>query len=186
MARFASKVPEECQRLFDEDSVKLTATERGRRDEILQVLIAARRLFTVQEVSKVLAFNHVTQTIDNENIDFEPAEEITRLCQPLVKVSSNHRVLFIHGSAKEFLLQRHLTKRESELFLARKCLGILTRQFYRDRRLAATCYADIFWRGPPTRPKALCHVKKNQYFTNMQFCISKTMLLRFLIRPKTL
>lgn len=137
MARFASKVPEEYQRLFDEHNAKLTANERNERNEILQMLVVAKKIFSVQEVSKLLAFDHLTQTIDTEDIEFEPAEEITRLCQPLVKVSANRRVVLIHDSAKEFLLQCHLTKHESELFLARKCLGILTQQSYRDWRLAA-------------------------------------------------
>ena len=137
MAAFGSKFPDEYRRLFSEHSARLTSTERGRRDDILRQLIAAKTLFTVKQVSEALAFDDITQSIDKEDIDFEPAEEITRLCQPLVKVSDNNSVVFIHDSAREFLLQHHLTKRESDLFLARKCLGILTRQAYRDWRIAA-------------------------------------------------
>lgn len=137
MSSFGTRVPEEYQRLFNEHTAKLTTTERKRRDNILRLLIAAKTLFTVQELSEALAFDDVAQTIDTEDVEFEPAEEITRLCQPFVKVSADHRIVFIHDSAREFLLQRHLMKHESELFLARKCLSILTQQAYRDWRIAA-------------------------------------------------
>jgi tetratricopeptide (TPR) repeat protein len=137
MAAFASKVPEEYQRLFADHDARLTPTECGRRDNILRLLIAAKTLFTVEQVSEALAFDDITQSLDKEDIDFEPAEEITKLCQPFVKVSDHYHVVFIHDSAREFLLQHHLTNHESNLFLARKCLSILTRKAYRDWRKAA-------------------------------------------------
>jgi hypothetical protein len=117
MAAFTSKAPEEYQRLFADHNVGLTPTERERRDDILQLLIAARTLFTADRVSKALAFDDITQSLDKEGIDFEPAEEITKLCQPFVKVSDHYHVVFIDDSAREFLLQHRLTKRESNQLL---------------------------------------------------------------------
>jgi hypothetical protein len=111
MAAFASEVLEEYQRLFADHNAELTPTERGRRDDILRLLIAARTLFTVEQVSEGLALDDITQSLDKEEIDFEPAEEITKLCQPFVKVPDHHHVV-IHDSDREFPPQHRLTKRE--------------------------------------------------------------------------
>jgi hypothetical protein len=131
MERFGDRVSDEYERQFLENDTKLPDTRRNRRDNYLRVLLAARTSMTAQGLSEVLACSESSGKIDPNELVFEPANDVTSLCFPLVEVMGNNHVVFIHGSAKDFLLKKHLTSPESDLYLARKCLGALREEQYR-------------------------------------------------------
>jgi MalT-like TPR region len=116
--------------LFYEHERKLSEHQRRQRDNILRWLLTARTSPKVQLISEVLALNESTGAI-------ELARDIAYLCRPLVEVVSTSHVVFIHDSAKEFLLKDHLTLLESHLFLARKCLIALRQEIYRRSLIPA-------------------------------------------------
>jgi tetratricopeptide (TPR) repeat protein len=137
MNLFGDRVSDEYQRQFCEHEKKLLENQRRRRDNILRWLLAARTSPSVQLISEALALNESTGAINEHDIVFEPARDITYLCRPLVEVGGKDHVVFIRSTAKEFLLKDHLTMLESDLFLARKCLIALRQEKYRSSLIPA-------------------------------------------------
>jgi hypothetical protein len=137
MNLFGDRLSDEYRRQFCEHEKKLSEHQRRRRDNILRWLLTARTSPKVQLISEVLALNESTGAINEHDIKFEPARDIAYLCRPLVEVVGTGHVVFIHGSAKEFLLKDHLTVLESDLFLARKCLIALRQEKYRRSLIPA-------------------------------------------------
>lgn len=152
MERFGDRISDEYERQFLDNDAKLSDAQRNRRDNYCRVLLAARKSMTIENVCEVLACSDLSGIVDQHDLVFEPTNDATRLCFPLVEVMGNSHVVFIHGSAKEFLSKKHLTALESDLYLARKCLAALREERYRKslipsrllRRhlLAGTIYAE--------------------------------------------
>lgn len=133
MAHFGDLLSDEYQRQFDENDARLKDHQRIRRDNILLLLLAARKSLSVEAVCETLALNESTGEIDEKDFVFEPAKNITSLCRPLVEVDDTKHVMFTHASVTQFLQgKRHLKKMESDIFLARKCLAALRQRQYRN------------------------------------------------------
>ena len=104
------------------------------RQEILTVLVSARRPLKVHDVSYALALNPLCQ-LDEKDLLLDPRDEITRLCWPLATLDGEN-VQLMHMSVKDFLLgsasdsipaprSSILTIEASDEYLATKCLSML-------------------------------------------------------------
>lgn len=109
----------------------------ARREYILCSLMAAQEPLTTQQIDEILAVNEVTTTYDNEDTSLNIEKEIENLCGSFVSISSSKRVMFFHSTAKDFFASHtSITMNEANLYLAKKCLSVLSRSTYRDPRRA--------------------------------------------------
>lgn len=119
------------------------------RQDILLLLLDARRALTLDEVDTASQFNFENRQPLNkrqENI----REIIKQFCWPLVSII-NGRVVFVHTLVKDFLMRTrrsiHITQVESDVILAHRYLNVLSESENRDpthisRWLYKTVYGD--------------------------------------------
>ncbi|MCJ1284702.1 hypothetical protein MMC26_004038 [Xylographa opegraphella] len=135
--------------LLEENRHNLDEDEVALRSEIFLFLVGAIEPMTVSDIATALALDCTTNTIDAEDLIFEPKEVILRLCWPLAIVI-NERVQLFHMSVKEYLLQQpegswtkeskklRLSLEDSNAFLARKTLSKLTQTTYSASNYSAS------------------------------------------------
>ena len=115
-------------------AISMSAEELQIRQEILTILVGARRPLKVNEVSYAMALS-ASHPLDKGDLLLDPCYEILRLCWPLVTRDGDN-VQLMHMSVKDFLLrpasvsisaQRSsmLTVEASDEYLAAKCLSKL-------------------------------------------------------------
>ena len=129
--------PQQYKQLLDQSTARLLPEDCARRDDIFRILVPTRSLMRADMISQLLAFDTRTGQLDDGEIDYDPDGEILRLCQPFVRISAEHTVEFIHGSAKIFLQTIHTDITDADLFLARKCLALLDQAQYADPKTSA-------------------------------------------------
>ena len=137
MAKFANTLPDNYEQMLNSTSESFTAEELRYQREIFLIVVAAKDNLTPEVVYQYLIMDTKNDTIDQDDMHVNPASEIVRLCQPLIKIGSRNTVQLIHATAKEFLLKRKLTREESDLYLARKTLSQLTQDYYRQWKTSA-------------------------------------------------
>lgn len=138
--------PEQYQQLLEQSTARLPPGDCARRNHIFRLLVATRTLMKATMISQLLAIDLTNGAIDTDDIDYEPDGEVIRLCQPFVRISAEHTVEFIHGSAKVFLLETPSVTSDADLFLARKCLALLNEAQYADPKTSADLLRKHFLR----------------------------------------
>ena len=136
MDAFSTKLAPEFKRIFAERSAQLNREDREHRDDILRLVIMSKRPQAAETILLFASIDHVNCTINYENVAFEPAVEIVRLCEPFVQISDSGHVLLVHESAKQLLLPALLAVEPSDLYLARKCLAVLSQSEYSNPEAA--------------------------------------------------
>jgi hypothetical protein len=92
---------------------------------------------TVEEISTAVALDCVSNTVNDEDRLLDPADEILKLCSPLITVV-NEQAQMIHTSVKDFLQQLDGSRDDSNAFLALKSLSKLSQAEYRLWKLSAS------------------------------------------------
>ena len=134
------------EQLLSENASSLDQEELRLRRNIFLLLVGACRPFTLEEISVLLALRCPSGFLDEKELLLDPEREVLRLCWPLTMIVDGS-VQLIHMSVKEFLTETpaelgaarkaadlfspHLTLRESNAFLARKCLAKLCQDQYK-------------------------------------------------------
>ena len=141
--------PQQYQQLLEQSNARLLPAERARRDDIFRLMVSTRILLKSSTISQLLALDSSTGMLDDEDLDYDPDGEIIRLCQPFVRIATEHTVEFIHGSAKNFLQTTYTEISNADLFLAKKCLALLNEARYVDLKTSA----DLLQRHLLEEPK---------------------------------
>lgn len=134
------RTPVELFDLYEQQSelvcLQLCPQARAKRGDILLLLFGLNQPLSVRGISAALALDTGTDLNEEEDELIEPAIEIEKLCRPLVKVVGDV-AQFVHVTVKEFLLERKMSREDSNLFLARKSLSKLSQAQYKDWKYAA-------------------------------------------------
>jgi hypothetical protein len=125
--------------LLSQRTAHLTGDCLSRRREIFLLLLQIRKAPSCEELSVALALREDKDGLDEDDKLIDPEEEVLQLCFPLVRVSNNH-VSLMHESVAEFLVQSgrdansliHMSKDDSDAYLAQKCLLALSQEEYRS------------------------------------------------------
>ena len=134
------------EQLLSENASSLDQEEFCLRRNIFLLLVGACRPLTLEEISVLLALRCPSGFLDEKELLLDPKREVLKLCWPLAMIIDGS-VQLIHMSVKEFLIEPptdpsaawkaadlfspHLTLRDANAFLARKCLAILCQNQYR-------------------------------------------------------
>jgi len=124
------------QQNLEETGVRLRDRDKATRRSIYLLLVGAFEPLTAEDISRTLALNTRTHSINEDELFSNPAGEVLRLCAPLVTVVRD-QVQFVHTSVKDFLLESVVTREDSDAFLARKSLSKLSESQYRLSSYAA-------------------------------------------------
>ena len=109
----------------------------ARRDSILKIVVAARAILHVDEIDALLAIDEDEAVYDETNLTPNMTEEIEELCGSFVSISSSKGVDFFHDTARNFIAARNpTTDDESNLYLALKCLAVLSQAPNNNSRTA--------------------------------------------------
>ena len=138
MANFPTDLPNTYTRLLETNGSGLSVAEEEARDQIFLILLAAKRPMCAEVVYDLLLLDIHSGTFDEDCRHVTPAEEIIRLCKPMVRVARGGILQIIHATATEYLKQQYVKEQESDLYLARKCLCILSRDTYRQWKTPAS------------------------------------------------
>ena len=146
LQQFPSGLARVYEQLLSENASILDQEELCLRRNIFLLLVGTCRPFTLEEISVLLALRCPSGLLDEKELLLDPAREVLRLCWPLAMIVDGS-VQLIHMSVKEFLIDPpaepgaarkaadlfspHLTLRDSNAFLARKCLAKLCQDQYK-------------------------------------------------------
>lgn len=136
MANFANTLPDTYEQLLKSTSEKFTQEELAYQREIFLITTGAKDDLSPKQVYQFLIMDTANDTIDLDDMHVDPASEIVRLCEPLIKIGRNS-VQLIHATAKDYLLKRRISEEESDIYLARKTLSQLTQEYYRQWKTSA-------------------------------------------------
>ena len=173
-------------------AASMTAEELQLRQEILKILVGARRPLKVLEVSYALALNESDQ-LDEDDLLLDPYDEILRLCWPLATLVENN-VQLMHMSVKDFLLkpgsgsissQRRpmLTIEASNAYLAARCLRMLNQTECQSLpRIAKFMQLNVDPYKVPSPANVSCY--KDTYFYEYA-CLNWQNHLMGVTEPKT-
>jgi hypothetical protein len=137
MATFADTFFETYDAFLGSNSANFTAEELASRREIFLIVTGTKADLTPEEVYQFILIDTDTDTINEDARHVQPADEIVRLCQPLLTVGRRNIVRTIHATASEYLLKKQVSREESDLYLARKTLSQLTQAYYREWKTSA-------------------------------------------------
>ena len=146
------------QKQLEENDLKLDDEERSLRNEIMLILIGAREVLTIDDVSTALALRSA-EYLDERDRFIDPSSTVLKICWPLAMIVDRHVQLY-HMSAKEFLLQRplpfstvmgevQLSEEESHAYLALKTLRKLNQPEYREWKRPAALLRENLLEGSP-------------------------------------
>lgn len=133
LSKFPPKLMDSYETFMDFNARNLTPDQLEVRKEIFMLIVGAVRPLTVDEISAALASRDFKPIIDDNDFLLDPAEEISRVCWPLITISEN-LVQLIHASAKDFLLSSsdavirqsvRFSRAECNRFILKKCLTVL-------------------------------------------------------------
>ncbi|KAK5096557.1 hypothetical protein LTS08_007430 [Lithohypha guttulata] len=123
---------------ISEERLKYSPSKLQRRQDIFRLLTAANEPLTLEQMNELMAMNDDTLVSNKDDFILNIAKEIEELCGPFVTISSSHRVTFFHATAKTFFAEHFQTAAdEANLYLARKCLSVLSQPSYRNPETAA-------------------------------------------------
>lgn len=114
----------------------LTPEELSRRTSIFRLLVATQEPLNIHQINDFLALDTISCVIDENEVSFNIKDEIEHLGQYFICISNTEQVTFYHTAAKLFFLEHLIDIEESNLFLARKCLAVLSQNTYRDPKRA--------------------------------------------------
>ncbi|KAK5082747.1 hypothetical protein LTR05_006627 [Lithohypha guttulata] len=109
-----------------------------RRQNILRLLAVAQEPLTLKQINEFLAAKDDVLMSNEDDFVLNIAKEVEELCGSFVTIASSHRVTFFHATAKDFFVKRFWAAGdEANLYLARKCLYVLSQPSYRHPDTAA-------------------------------------------------
>lgn len=141
------------------NDARFTEKEKKLRHSIFLLLVGFKKLPSADEISDFIAINCNTNTISDRDVLFDVADRIESICWPWIAIdNSDSTVNMIHTTVKEFLLNHFLSvdnaksKQMSDLYLAEKCLSILSQEKYRMIEYPARLLREHLIGKPDTAP----------------------------------
>jgi tetratricopeptide (TPR) repeat protein len=116
-------------KLFSQTGQGLTPTQVNHQFEMFLLLVASIRPLTPEEISALIAVDPATHSLDERHKFSDPYATVQNLGGPFVTITEG-RAQIAHASMKDFLLQRHLTLNDSDVYLTEKCLSTLNQARY--------------------------------------------------------
>lgn len=109
-----------------------------RQRDVFKLIVAAREPLSLQQLNELLAVNGnpVQNLADDLILGSRFVRLLEELCGRFIKISSLGIINFFHDSAKTFIASQAATSSdEANMYLARKCLLVLTRSAYADPKV---------------------------------------------------
>jgi tetratricopeptide (TPR) repeat protein len=116
-------------KLFSQTGQGLTPTQVNHQFEMFLLLVASIRPLTPEEISALIAVDPATHSLDERHKFSDPYATVQNLGGPFVTITEG-RAQIAHASMRDFLLQRHLTLNDSDVYLTEKCLSTLNQEKY--------------------------------------------------------
>lgn len=136
MSKHGPKLSKELylQLLHDsEKKLSHSPEQLARQKRILQLLVAAQEPLSLDQIAEFLATDQSTVDFSEEELSLHIRQEVEELCGSFISISDSARVTFFHMTAKTFF-ESHAptTLDKSNLYLALRCLAVLSQDEYKD------------------------------------------------------
>ncbi|KAJ9651241.1 hypothetical protein H2198_009470 [Neophaeococcomyces mojaviensis] len=107
------------------------------RSHLLQIVAAAREPWKLDDIDEILAIDIKTMARDDGELSSDIRQDVERLGQLFLQIGPGGEVTFYHTAARDFFLERCFTINDANLYLAQKCIAVLSQPYYRDVNRAA-------------------------------------------------